>query len=67
MDLGLKLFMQPSKFFPYLYFMRIKLIKLFTLILLGFTIKRYQLAIKSKKQLKLQQQQHELVLMNIKG
>ena len=44
-----ELFTQPSKFFPYLYFMRIKpftLLKL--LLLLDFINKQYQLAIKYK-------------------
>jgi len=67
MGLRLELFTQPSKFFPYLYLMRIKSIKLVTLILLSFTIKCYQLALKSKKQLELQQQQREFVLTNLEG
>ena len=48
--------MQLSKFFPYLYFMRIKpfaLLKI--LLLLGFIDKHYQRALKYKDQLDFQQ------------
>ena len=41
--------------------MRIKLIPLFTLLLLGFTIKQYQLALKYKKQVELLQKQEFLI------
>ena len=64
MDLRLELFTQPSKFFPYLYFMRIKpftLLKI--LLLLGFINKQYQLALKYKDQLELQQRQ-KFILKN---
>ena len=63
-DPRLGLFTQPSKFFPYLYFMRIKpftLLKI--LLLLGFINKQYQLALKYKDQLELRQRQ-KFVLRN---
>ena len=63
-DQRLELFTQPSKFFPYLYFMRIKpftLLKI--LLLLGFINKQYQLALKYKDQLELRQRQ-KFVLKN---
>lgn len=41
--------------------MRIKPIPLFTLLLLGFTIKQYQLALKHKKQVELLQKQEFLI------
>ena len=63
-DLRLELFTQPSKFFPYLYFMRIKPITLLKiLLLLGFINKQYQLALKYKAQLDPGQRQ-KLVLKN---
>ena len=53
-DLGLELFTQPSKFFPYLYFMRIKPFTLLNILLqLGFINKQYQRALKYKDQLDL--------------
>ena len=57
-DLGLELFTQSFKFFPYLHHLRIKpftLLKIF--LLLGFINKQYQLAIKYKDQLELRQRQ----------
>ena len=48
-DPGIELFTQPSKFFPYLYFMKIKPIMLFTILLVGLAIKCYQLALKYKR------------------
>ena len=63
-DLRLELFTQPSKFFPYLYFMRIKpftLLKI--LLLLGFINKQYQRVLEYKDQLELRQRQ-KFVLKN---
>ena len=63
-DLKIELFTQPSKFFPYLYTMRIKpftLLKI--LLLLGFINKQYQLALKYKDRLELRQRQR-FVLKN---
>ena len=63
-DLRLELFTQPSKFFLYLYFMRIKpftLLKI--LLLLGFINKQYQCVLKYKDQLELRQR-HKFVLKN---
>ena len=63
-DLRLELFTQPTKFFPYLYFMRIKpstLLKV--LLLVGFINKQYQRALKYKDQLGLWQRQ-KFVLKN---
>ena len=63
-DLRLELFTQPSKFFPYLYFMRIKFFTLLKiLLLLDLINKQYQRALKYKDQLELQQQQR-FVLKN---
>ena len=50
-DLTPELFMQPSEFFPYIYFMTIELITLFTILLVGLVIKCYQLPVKYKKDL----------------
>ena len=63
-DQRLELFTQPSKFFPYLYFMRIKpftLLKI--LLLLGFINKQYQRTLKYRDQLELRQRQ-KFVLKN---
>ena len=50
--------MQPSKFFPFLYSMRIKpFILLKIILLLGVINKQYQLAIKFNNKLELQQWQ----------
>ena len=55
-DKRLELFTQPSKFFPYLYFMRIKLFTLLKkLLLLGFINKQYRQGLKYKDQLELRQ------------
>ena len=63
-DLRLELFTQPSKFFPYLYFMRIKPFTLLKILLLwGFINKQYQLALKYKDHLDLWQRQ-KFVLKN---
>ena len=63
-DQRLELFTQPSKFFPYLHFMRIKPFTLLKILsLLGFINKQYQLALKFKDQLELRQRQ-KFVLRN---
>ena len=63
-DLRLELFTQPSKFFPYLYFMRIKPFTLLkVLLLLGLINKQYQRTLKYKEQLELRQRQ-KFVLKN---
>ena len=63
-DLRIELFTQPSKFFPYLYFMRIKPSTLLKIhLLLGFINKQYQLVLKYKDQLELRQWQ-KFVLKN---
>ena len=55
-DQRLEFFTQPFKFFPYLYFMRIKPFTLLkVLLLLGFINKQYQQALKYKDQLELRQ------------
>ena len=57
-DLRLELFTQPSKFFAYLYFRRIKPFTLFKVLLrLGFINKQYQYALKYKDQFELRQRQ----------
>ena len=59
--------MQPSILFLDLYFMRIKLITLNTLILLSLTIGEYQPAFNYKKQLELYQSQKFILEDILKG
>ena len=55
---------QLSKFFIYLYFMRLKLLTLFKiLLLLSFTNKQYQFVSKYKDQIALRQRQKFLTII----